>query len=142
MDTLARRIAAHSIQSESGCLLWNGATKGQGYGAIRARRGTMRVHRVAWELAHGPIPPGLSVCHRCDVKLCLNVEHLFLGTHAENMADMVKKGRLSSRVPHNRVIMESDARMLRELKNLGWSTLALVAELGLSKPTIDRWSRS
>lgn len=50
-------------------------------------------HRLAWIKAHGPIPKGMFVCHRCDTPACRNVEHLFLGTHAGNMADMVRKGR-------------------------------------------------
>jgi hypothetical protein len=50
-------------------------------------------HRLAWVQAFGPVPDGLMVCHTCDVRMCINIEHLFLGTHADNMADMVKKGR-------------------------------------------------
>ncbi len=79
------------------CWLWTGRTKPPGYGALQtgplgARR-TVFAHRFAWEVANGPIPAGMFVCHSCDVPLCCNPAHLFLGTQADNMADMDRKGR-------------------------------------------------
>lgn len=71
----------------SGCLLWEGKTR-DGYGRFRRRS----VHRLAWEEANGPIPPGLLVCHHCDVKLCCNPQHLFLGTVKDNLRDLYGKG--------------------------------------------------
>jgi len=54
-------------------------------------------HRLAWAKARGPIPAGMFVCHHCDNPACINVEHLFLGTPADNTADMVRKGRQAKR---------------------------------------------
>jgi hypothetical protein len=83
----------------SGCWLWHGAVTGRGdYGRtiLGARKGRTRpAHRVAYELTRGPIPEGMCVCHACDVPLCVNPEHLFLGTQADNVADMVAKGRVA-----------------------------------------------
>ena len=76
---------------DGGCVIWL-RSRGRGYG--RWRGGVMRrVHRLSWEAEHGQIPEGLDVLHRCDNPPCYNYEHLFLGTHTDNMRDSVKKRR-------------------------------------------------
>lgn len=64
-----------------------------GYGTVGGRVLGTQAHRTAWELAHGAIPKKMCVCHRCDVPLCVNLDHLFLGTHRDNTRDSVAKGR-------------------------------------------------
>lgn len=77
------------------CIEWDGALSENGYG--RFRFGGMKkkifAHRRSWELTYGDVPPGLFVLHRCDNRKCFNPEHLFLGTHSDNMHDMKIKGR-------------------------------------------------
>lgn len=89
----ASRFAEKLAEDSSGCILWQGATYPSGYGAAWLDGRVQPANRVAWLLAVGEIPQGLYVLHRCDVRPCVNVAHLFLGDHADNMADMDAKGR-------------------------------------------------
>lgn len=94
---LAERLERRSIpEPNTGCLLWIGTWTHHGYGQIWAARNSKRMistHRAAYELTYGKIPDGMCVLHKCDVRCCINPDHLFLGTDADNVADMIAKGR-------------------------------------------------
>lgn len=97
MEKLAAFLDSRSIpEPNSGCILWTGRVHSFGYGMVQVGGKNQYAHRTAWILAHGPIPKGLLVCHKCDVPACINPDHLFLGTHKENTHDAMKKGRLAS----------------------------------------------
>ena len=75
------------------CWLWKGYTNKQGYGTFRFKGKIQRAHRVAYQLAVGPIPEGLFVCHKCDTPGCVRPSHLWAGTNQENIIDSCRKGR-------------------------------------------------
>jgi len=84
------------VSKGDGCWLWTAAVGTDGYGMFGFGGGSRHVstHRFSWRLAHGEAPPGMDVCHSCDVRLCVNPAHLFLGTRRDNMRDAQQKGRL------------------------------------------------
>ena len=94
-----RLDAKSTIVPFCGCQLWFGASVPSGYGVSHYEGRQQYAHRVAWQLKHGPIPDGLLVLHVCDMPACINVNHLFLGTDADNMADKMAKGRWKGGAP-------------------------------------------
>lgn len=80
-------------EPNTGCWLWSAGYGAAGYGGARLNGRCEGAHRVAYILAVGPIPSGMSVCHRCDTRGCINPDHLFLGTVRDNLTDMRAKGR-------------------------------------------------
>ena len=75
----------------SGCLIWQGRPRPDGYGVINVRCRTELAHRFAWRVRNGPVPKGALLCHRCDERRCVNPDHLFLGTWQANMDDLKAK---------------------------------------------------
>lgn len=109
----------------TGCWLWSGAKYKNGYGHVKLPRSrkTTGAHRRSWMEFYGPIPEGMYVCHKCDVRLCINPDHLFLGTAKDNLQDCSAKGRIwhgesrskriSGEMNSNRVLGWSDVFSIR-----------------------------
>lgn len=82
-----------NVKKTDGCWYWTGSVAGNGYGAIFYNGKQEGAHRIAWILANGPIPKGLLIRHKCDNPLCVRLDHLEIGTVADNARDMVQRGR-------------------------------------------------
>lgn len=136
-------------EPNTGCWLWTGSTQNGGYGATFQNGRLRRAPRVAYALAHGPVPAGMFVCHHCDTPACINPDHLFLGSPKDNTADMYAKGRATSRPGESSpVALLTDAQViaLRQAAALGERTHSLATRFGIARRTVsgilkgDRWT--
>jgi hypothetical protein len=125
----------------NGCWLWTGSSTGKKrYGLIRASGSDLRrllAHRASYEIAYGPIPAGMFVCHTCDNPSCVNPAHLFLGTPADNTADMIAKGRRhqprvqGDSVPNAR-LSASDVVSIRKMSEAGMAKKDIADRFGVT----------
>ena len=90
-----------SVDAKTGCWLWSLAHNYDGYGVATKQGKAVRAHRLSWEAFNGPVPDSTMVCHTCDVRHCVNPDHLFLGSAKTNAEDMVDKGRSMIGVRHH-----------------------------------------
>ncbi len=128
-------------QEGDGCWEWIGRKDMKGYGrtSILEYRGKFtRAHRVAWRHANGPIPDGLHALHRCDNPACVRVDHLFLGTNADNMRDKCVKGRQHRGVGTGNAVLNDEKVMaiLTAFASGEISAKVLAAEYGVTSSTI------
>lgn len=109
MKTVLERFENKFVpEPNSGCWLWTAFTTPKGYGQFWDGICIWRAHRFSYKLYKGPIPKGLFVLHKCDVPECVNPDHLFTGTNAENVADMVSKGRQQKGPSHWKAKLHRD----------------------------------
>lgn len=92
--TLIEKVEAYSVAVPfSGCWIWMRSLGPTGYGQLWNGSFMEGAHRCSWKAFKGPIPAELDVLHHCDVRCCVNPSHLYLGTHQQNMDDMMNRGR-------------------------------------------------
>lgn len=122
-----------------GCWFWMASSRGKDYGNFRLNGKNEAAHRVAWILMRGPIPEGQQVLHHCDVRRCVNAEsHLWLGTHDDNMADKMNKGRGNHLAGVNHPNALFEAQEIDAIRSSCKSISALSREYGVSRITIQR----
>jgi hypothetical protein len=102
----------------TGCWIWVGGLVNGGYGAFRLGSKILRAHRVAFELFKHSIPNGKLVMHKCDVRRCINPEHLFLGSHKDNTQDMLAKNRGGAWKNNHKGHNNPNAKLSKEDKEL------------------------
>jgi len=132
--SLAERLEHYSMPvPECGCWIWLGSLRKDGSGRMAVNGKPELAYRVAWRVYVGPIPEGMHVCHRCDLRACINPDHLFLGTHFDNMRDMRAKGRAASTagtVNANARLSEQDVIAIRSSLEFSGT---LAAKYGISR---------
>lgn len=140
--------ARHEPEPMSGCWLWTGITSLIGYGYFPAARSIhgcpeLMAHRIAWHLHRGPVPDGMKVLHHCDVRSCVNPTHLFLGTQADNVLDMMNKGRhravplFGVQNPMAKLTSEI-VHLMRQEHAAGITQHALAKKYGVAVMTVNR----
>lgn len=122
------------------CWTWTGRPNSGGYGTLRVGGVSTPAHRASYETYVGPIPAGLKVLHRCDNPPCIRPSHLFLGTRADNVADMLAKGRAR----HGRgeglgqsKLREQDVRDIRRRRAEGESRRSVAAAFSITATNVD-----
>lgn len=135
------RFWSHVIklsETNSGCWIWTGTLNQEGYGVFSVDSLPVRAHRYSWQLAnsHHISTPLLFVCHKCDVRACVNPDHLFLGESYENTQDMVNKGRQALGEKHGKArLTEEDIPMIRQSP---LTNSELANQFGVTRQAINR----
>lgn len=97
-----------------------------------------KAHKLFYEMQNGPVPEGLCVCHKCDVPLCVNPDHLWLGTHAENMRDKANKGRVNDQHGELNPNARLTAADIAAIRSSDRTHQDLATEYGVSRPHVTR----
>jgi hypothetical protein len=133
--------------SDAGCWIWFGGSRPNSQGVKYPRHWSnsgrsVGAHRFSYELKFGPITNGMYVCHKCDTPMCVNPDHLFLGTHKDNMKDMVNKGRsFKGRGENCRGRAKLTNKQAKEIRGINLPQSKIADMFNVSQTTIGRIKR-
>jgi len=141
---LAARFADKFIpEPNSGCWLWTARLEKSGYGSMsrggKIAQGSQGIgaHRASWLIHRGPIPRGLFVCHHCDVRACVNPDHLYLGDCKKNLSDAASRKRMAWGERHGRAKLTAEkVRVIRRMRQHGFLHREIAAEVGVSRGAV------
>lgn len=132
------------VKKTDGCWLWEGGMKDNGYGDFyMGHRKKMTAHRYSWTYHNGEIPTGLLVLHKCDIRNCVNPDHLYIGTQQDNMDDMVRRNRQGNTSGERNSLAKLTNLQVAEIRkkyeeNNEWGMQAKLAkEYGVAPVTIN-----
>lgn len=120
--------------TDEACWFWTGSIDSHGYGRFSVGGMSRLAHRVIYELATGEAIDGALICHTCDERRCVNPAHLYRGTPADNMRDMVERGR--DRRRGNAKLTETQVREIRQMAETGHTQREIAAWFGVTQPAI------
>jgi len=115
-------------EPNSGCWFWIGQSLPKGYGMTTVNQKPILTHRLSYKLFIGEIPKGKLICHHCDTPSCVNPDHLFVGTHADNMKDMSSKGLTKGEKCGHNKLKEQDVLLIRDLYQNGYYSQSEIAK--------------
>lgn len=129
------------VDKTSGCWLWAASKDACGYGNFKIEGAVVKAHRFAYRLEYGSIPVGMQVLHHCDTPACVRPSHLFLGTHKDNHADKINKGRqqgaAGERNSHAKLTREQVKEIRKKYSGRNISSAAIAKIYGVSQVSIS-----
>lgn len=138
-DLQKRIFSRIEILTECGCWIWDGKEHPTGYGRTSVNNETLLAHRVSYCVFNGEITDNLHVLHKCDIRLCVNPSHLFLGLPADNVKDMISKGRQvnarGSKIGSAK-LSETDIKQIRDLVKILPQRIVGIF-YGISQPSVS-----
>jgi hypothetical protein len=126
------------VCKETGCHLWEGSISPNGYGVHTFYGLTQSTHRWAWEEANGAIPEGFNILHECDVKRCVNPEHMEIGTQQQNMDQKVARGRINQNPRPRRKVTSEEVAAMAKMYSAGSSWYRIGIEFDRSQQQVKQ----